>query len=111
MTTLWAREGGLPQLPAGLRLGVDRGFQGSEQAAPPLVVFQPRKKPRGGRLPKWAQDLNRLTAKVRVLAEHASGGVKRLRCLTDVDRNRRKPLADRLMVVGCRLWNLHVQQA
>ena len=104
-------SGWLPQLPEGLRLWVDRGFQGIEQAAPQLVVFQPRKKPRGGRLPQWAQALNGLTAKVRVLAEHAIGGVKRLRCLTDVYRNRRKALEDHLMLVGCGLWNLHLQQA
>src|SRR5262245_61711991 len=104
-------SGWLPQLPEGLRLWVDRGFQGVEHAAPQLVVFQPRKKPRGGRLPKWAQALNGLTAKVRVLAEHAMGGIKRLRCLTDVYRNRRKTLEDQLMVVGCGLWNLHLQQA
>jgi hypothetical protein len=84
-------SGCLPQLPAGLRLGVDRGFQGIEHAAPQLVVFQPRKKPRGGRLPQWAQALNRPTAKVRVLAEHASGGVKRLemsdRCVWESAQN------------------------
>jgi len=104
-------SGWLPQLPAGLRLWVDRGFQGIEQAAPQLAVFQPSKKPRGGRLPRWARGLNRLVAKVRVRAEHAIAGIKRLRCLTDVYRNRRKTLEDRLMVVGCGLWNLHLQQA
>jgi DDE superfamily endonuclease/Helix-turn-helix of DDE superfamily endonuclease len=104
-------SGWLPQLPEGLRLWVDRGFQGIEHAAPQLVVFQPRKKPRGRSLPKWAQALNGLTAKVRVLAEHAIGGIKRLRCLTDVYRNRRKALEDHLMMVGCGLWNLHLQQA
>src|SRR5262249_45375089 len=104
-------SGWLPQLPKGLRLWVDRGFQGIEHAAPQLAVFQPRKKPRGGSLPQWAHALNRLTAKVRVLAEHAIGGVKRLRCLTDIYRNRRKALEDHLMMVGCGLWNLHLQQA
>jgi hypothetical protein len=104
-------SGWLPQLPEGLRLGMDRGFQGIEQAAPQLVVFQPPKKPRGGRLPQWAQELNGLTAKVRVLAEHASGGVKRLRCRIEVYRNRRKALEDPLMVIGCGLWNLHLRQA
>ena len=103
-------SGGLAHLPAGLRLWVERGFQGVEQAAPQLVVFQPRKKPRGGRLPQWAQALNGLGAKVRVRAAHASGGIKRLRCLTDVYRNRRKTLEDHLMGVGCGLWNLHLQQ-
>jgi hypothetical protein len=104
-------RGWLPQLPAGLRLWVDRGFQGIEQAAPQLAVFQPSKKPRGGRLPRWARGLNRLVAQVRVRAEHAIAGIKRLRCLTDVYRNRRKALEDHLMVVGCGLWNLQLQQA
>ena len=104
-------SGWLPRLPEGLRLWVDRGFQGIEQAAPQLEVFQPSKKPRGRRLPRWARGLNRLVAKVRVRAEHAIAGIKRLRCLTDVYRNRRKAMEDHLMVVGCGLWNLHLQQA
>jgi hypothetical protein len=108
---LLQESGWLPQLPAGLRLWVDRGFQGLEQAAPHLQVFQPQKKPRGENLPPWAQGLNRLVAQVRVRAEHAIGGIKRLRCLTDVYRNRRPAMEDRVMVVGCGLWNLHLQQA
>jgi DDE superfamily endonuclease/Helix-turn-helix of DDE superfamily endonuclease len=104
-------SGWLPQLPEGLRLWVDRGFQGLEQAAPQLKVFQPAKKPRGESLPQWARGLNRLVAKVRVRAEHAIAGVKRLRCLTDVYRNRRTTMEDHLMVVGCGLWNLQLQQA
>jgi len=103
-------SGWLPQLPPGLRLWVDRGFQGLEQTAPRLQVFQPSKKPRGGHLPRWARGLNRLVAKVRVRAEHAIAGIKRLRCLTDVYRNRRTAMEDRLMVVGCGLWNLQLQQ-
>jgi hypothetical protein len=104
-------SGWLPQLPEGLRLWVDRGFQGIEQAAPHLQVFQPQKKPRGESLPPWAQGLNRLVATVRVRAEHAIAGIKRLRCLSDVYRNRRAAMEDRVMVVGCGLWNLHLQQA
>jgi hypothetical protein len=104
-------SGWLPQLPQGLRLWVDRGFQGIEQAAPHLQVFQPSKKPRGGRVPQWARGLNRLVAKVRVRAEHAIAGIKRLRCLTDVYRNRRQAMEDHLMVVGCGLWNLQLQRA
>jgi hypothetical protein len=108
---LLQESGWLPQLPEGLRLWVDRGFQGIEQAAPQLQVFQPYKKPRGRSLPQWAHGLNRLVAKVRVRAEHAIAGIKRLRCLTDIYRNRRKTMEDHLMVVGCGLWNLHLQQA
>jgi hypothetical protein len=108
---LLQESGGLPQLPEGLRLWVDRGFQGLEPAAPQLEVFQPYKNPRGERLPRGAQGLNRLGAAVRVRAGHAIAGIKRLRCLTDVYRNRRTAREDHLMVIGCGLWNLHVQQA
>lgn len=104
-------SGWRPQLPEGLRLWVARGFQGLEPAAPHLQVFQPQKKPRGENLPPWAQGLNRLVATVRVRAEHAIAGIKRLRCLTDVYRNRRPAMEDRVMVVGCGLWDLHLQQA
>jgi hypothetical protein len=90
---------------------VDRGFEGIEQAAPRLEVLQPRKKPLGESLPHWAQGLNRLVAAVRVRAEHAIAGIKRLRSLTNVYRNRRKATEDRLIVVGCGLWNLQLQQA
>ena len=78
---------------------------------PPLQVFQPYKKPRGESLPRWAQGLNRLVATVRVRAAHAIAGIKRLRCLTDIYRNRRAAMEDHLMMVGCGLWNLHLQQA
>jgi DDE superfamily endonuclease len=104
-------SGWLPQLPEGLRLWVERGFQGIAPAAPHLQVFQPQKKPRGERLPRWAQGPNRLVATVRVRAEHASAGIKRVRCLTDVYRDRRTAREDHLMVVGCGLWNLQLQQA
>ena len=50
-------------------------------------------------------------ATVRVRAEHAIAGIKRLRCLTDIYRNRRPAMEDRVMVVGCGLWNLQLQQA
>ena len=108
---LWQGSGWLPRLPQGLRLWGDRGFQGIEQAAPQLAVFQPSKKPRGGRLPRWARGLNRLVAKVRVRAEHAMAGIKRLRCLSDVYRHRRQAMEDHLRVVGCGLWNRQLQQA
>jgi DDE superfamily endonuclease/Helix-turn-helix of DDE superfamily endonuclease len=104
-------SGWLPQLPEGLRLWGERGFQGIEPAAPQLEVFQPYKKPPGERVPQWAQGLNRLVATVRVRAAHASGGIKRVRCLTDIYRNRRAAMEDRVMVVGCGLWNLQLQQA
>jgi len=50
-------------------------------------------------LPQGAQGLNKLVAMVRVRAEHASAGIKRLRCLTDVYGNRRTAMEDRVMVV------------
>jgi hypothetical protein len=62
-------------------------------------------------LPPWAQGLNRLVATVRVRAAHARAGIKRVRGLTDVYRNRRKNREDHLRGGGGGLWNLQLQQA
>ena len=42
-----------------------------------------------------------------ILVEHAIGGVKRFRALTDGFRNKRKNLDDQIILVAAGIWNLH----
>ena len=51
------------------------------------------------------RDFNRLLASERVKVEHTLSSVKRLRILKDEFRNRRKGMADEVMVLGCALHN------
>ena len=48
---------------------------------------------------------------MRVVVEHAIGGVKRLNVIAHTYRNRTEILADPFMVVACRLWNYHLERA
>jgi len=43
------------------------------------------------------------------LVEHAIGGVKRFRAVAETLRNAVNNFADRIMLVACGLWNLHVE--
>lgn len=89
-------------------IAVDLGFQGICKDYPQLDVLIPFKKPKGGKLSDEEKEINQQIASTRVLSEHAIGGVKRLRVLSDVFRNRVDGMLDKVMYLGCGLWNLHV---
>lgn len=94
--------------PDGANIWLDNGFQGIEKDFPDLKVYMPQRKPRGKPLSKERKALNRGISGIRVLVEHAIGGIKRLRSLTDVYRNKRQDFEDRLMSLGAGIWNLHL---
>ncbi len=87
---------------------VDLGFQGMETDYPHLIVMIPFKKPKGGALSEVEKKFNKVIAQCRVLSEHTIAGIKRLRCVTDMFRNKRAAMADTFMKLACGIWNLHV---
>ena len=68
----------------------------------------PFKKPKGGALSEVEKKFNKVIAQCRVLSEHTIGGIKRLRCVIDIFRNKRAVMADTFMKLACGIWNLHV---
>ena len=98
-------------LPKDLGTWLDSGFEGVNKDYPQLTVFCPFKKPKGGQLSALKKRFNQLVAKGRVLSEHTIAGIKRLKCVTDIYRNRRPNMEDMLILVACGLWNLHVEIA
>jgi len=54
---------------------------------------------------------NKAISSIRVKVEHAIGGIKRYRILTDVFRNKRKNFNDTCMILACGLWNYHLTQS
>ena len=99
------------QVPDEVCSWVDLGFQGMATTYPQLNVVIPDKKPKGGELTEDQKGLNFLNASVRVVVEHAIGGVKRLNVIAQTYRNRTETLADQFMVVACGLWNYHLEWA
>lgn len=106
------KESAFPdQRPQEVCCWVDLGFQGMAQAYPNLTVVIPDKKPKGGALTEEQKARNFLKASMRVVVEHAMGGLKRLNVIAHIYRNRTQQLADQFMLVACGLWNYHLQLA
>ena len=94
------------RIPDEVSILADTGFQGLQHLHPTTLI--PKKKPRGGVLTDADKALNRLISSVRMPVEHAIGGIKRFRCVSDVYRNK-NGFDDRLVNVVAGLWNLHIQ--
>jgi hypothetical protein len=98
-------------LPEEVLVHIDLAFLGVPKEQPQLTMSLPEKKPKGKPLSPEAKARNRHKAQHRVLVEHAFGGVKRFRAVAAVFRNTLEDYADRMMLVACGLWNLHVDMA
>jgi hypothetical protein len=81
--------------PAGTHLDKDTGFQGDP--IPEVILYQPKKKPRGRELAKAEKVHNRLISRVRVVIEHLISGVKRCRIVKDIFRNIKDDLISKIL--------------
>lgn len=95
-------------IPVTVRQRMDLGFKGYETQFPDHTVSMPERKPRTRELSRTVKERNTRKSHLRVLVEHAIGGVKRLRIVSDVFRNRVKNFDDKVMNISCGLWNYHL---
>lgn len=92
--------------PLNTTLGQDTGFQGYSPAN--VIVWQPKKKPKGRQLDIADKFFNTLFSSVRIVVEHALTGVKRCHIVKALFRNTQLGFTDRVMEVACALHNLRV---
>ena len=92
--------------PAGLVLRQDTGYQGYGPKG--AIVSQPTKKPRKAELSTTQKLVNQSISTMRVVVEHAIGGIKRLHCLAHKLRLWGWSIRDELMQAGTGLHNLRV---
>lgn len=109
--SLFGNSGVPDNLPAGMNICTDLGFQGIKKDYPHLHVSIPYKKPKGKKLTFHQKIQNRIISSCRIVIENAICGIKRLKSLKDIYRNRRNDFEDMLMNVGCGLWNYHLSAA
>lgn len=95
-------------IPVTVRQRVDLGFQGYQKQFPNHTVSMPERKPRTTELSTTVKEQNKRKSSIRVLVEHALGGVKRLNIVAAVFRNKVKDFDDRVMLIACGLWNYHL---
>lgn len=94
------------RVPKEVALLADTGFVGIDKQHSNTLI--PKKKPRGGELTDDDKAMNRLISSVRIGVEHAIGGMKRFRSVSEIYRNK-KGWDDKLVNVAAGLWNFHIQ--
>lgn len=95
-------------IPTDVKQHMDLGFKGYQTQYPDHRVSMPQRKPRTRELSLTVKERNKRKSHVRVLVEHAIGGLKRLRITTDVFRNKRQDFDDTVMLISSGLWNYHL---
>lgn len=88
-----------------LTIEVDLGYQGVSKDYTCQGVSQPRKKPKGGELRAEEKADNRQKSSTRIRIEHAIGGLKRYRYLSDRLRTHKVDLYELSLLVCAGLWN------
>jgi hypothetical protein len=95
-------------IPPEVKKHLDLGFKGYQTQYPNHSVSMPQRKPRTRELSKTVKEQNKRKSKVRVLVEHAIGGIKRLNIVANVYRNKVKDFDDKVMLISSGLWNYHL---
>ncbi|MGL5834780.1 MAG: transposase family protein [Waterburya sp.] len=96
-------------IPDEVLIEADLGFLGLQNEFENIRL--PHRKPRGKELSQQHKQENRELSSQRVKCEHAHGGIKRYRSVTDVYRNRLTDFDDRLMLNATGLWNFYLDAA
>jgi DDE superfamily endonuclease/Helix-turn-helix of DDE superfamily endonuclease len=94
------------QLPKEVKVMADTGFVGSEKDHP--NIFLPKKKPKGRELTAHEKEINKIISSYRVIVEHAIGGIKRYRCMSEKLRNHKSFIDDQFLLLSAGLWNYHL---
>ncbi|PIR96849.1 MAG: hypothetical protein COT91_04515 [Candidatus Doudnabacteria bacterium CG10_big_fil_rev_8_21_14_0_10_41_10] len=95
-------------MPLKIKKHLDLGFNGWDDQFPGHRISQPKRKPRTRDLSQTVKEQNKRKSGIRVLVEHAIGGIKRFRITTDVFRNKFKGFDDQAMLISSGLWNYHL---
>ena len=97
------------RLPPEIGKIVDTGFVGLDKLYENVLI--PKKGTKKNPLTPEQKESNRIISSFRVVIEHAIGGAKRFRILTDTLRNKIGLFDDLVMEVCVGLWNYHVRFA
>ena len=88
---------------------MDSEFTGFKKDCTGKLFIMPKKEAKGKELTADAKAWNWIVGGFRVPVEHAIGGVKRFRIVSDKFRNRPDGFCDRVMLISCELWNYHLK--
>jgi hypothetical protein len=101
------KESVFEMIPKEVSVMADTGFAGAQKLHPNMYI--PKKKTKKNPLTQEEKDMNKLISSYRVLVEHAIGGIKRYRCMSEKLRNRKSFIDDTFILLSAGLWNYHLQ--
>jgi len=93
-------------IPKDVTVMADTAFVGEEKVHPNMHM--PKKKPRGRELTPDEKETNKIISSYRVIIEHAIGGIKRYRCMSERLRNHKPFIDDTFLLLSAGLWNYHL---
>lgn len=100
------KAGFMPYIPPHVGVWVDTGFQGLDKQHP-NIVMPTRARKKQALTPEQKQN-NRAISSIRVVAEHAIAGMKRLACMSHIYRHRKPKVDDQFALLSAGLWNFHL---
>lgn len=96
-------------IPKDIAHWLDKGFIGIEKDYPGVTVIIPKRKPKGLNLTDAEKEQNKIISGIRIVSEHAIGGIKRYRIVSDNFRNKTDKFCDTVMYLTCGLWNYRLE--
>lgn len=104
-----ADKAGLPSvIPKEVTVFTDTGLQGIQTVHPNTLI--PKKATKFSPLTEADKQNNRIISGLRIIVEHAIGGMKRFKAASDIYRNRIPNTDDVFSLLCAGLWNFHLQQ-
>ena len=100
------KESVFEMIPREITVMADTGFIGAQKLHPNM--YMPKKRSKGKRLTLDEKEMNKLISSYRVIVEHAIGGIKRYRCISEKLRNRKPFIDDTFLLLSSGLWNYHL---
>lgn len=94
------------RIPPSVGIFADSGFQGIHRQHPNTAV--PKRGRKNAPLTEAERANNRIISSLRIVIEHAIGGMKRFHILQDRFRNRCRRFEDTVVALCAGLWNFHL---
>ncbi len=95
------------RIPETVTLWTDTGFQGLLKQH--RNTMMPTKASKDKPLTYEQKQNNKTISGIRIVVEHAIGGMKRFKAFADIWRNKKAFLEDRVMNIAAGLWNFHLE--
>lgn len=96
-------------LPKEVAVMADTAFIGEAKVHTNILI--PKKKTKKNPLTYEEKEMNKLISSYRVIVEHAIGGIKRYRCMSEKLRNRKAFIDDTFLLLSAGLWNYHIESS